>query len=178
MGRVRAFVQDDIPKVAELYWRFLQVQKGSHPSSLENYFQEVFFHNPWVESSIGSLVYEEQHRVVGFLGIVPRPMSLNGKPIRAAFSSSLVVHPDSRLTLAGLKLLMAFLDGKQDLAMTDTSNRLTQRIWAGLGGATAAVYGLQWARPLRPGLYALHAMSRFGKGGLSGAAGHACRFLL
>ncbi|HEY6184721.1 MAG TPA: hypothetical protein VIW67_20930, partial [Terriglobales bacterium] len=80
MGRVRAFVQDDIPKVAELYWQFLQGQKGPHPPRLEGYFREVFFHNPWFDSSMGSLVYEEGRRVVGFQGVVPRPMSLNGKP--------------------------------------------------------------------------------------------------
>lgn len=58
-GRIRALVPDDIPRVAELYWQFLQGQRG----------------------------------VVGFLGIVPRPISLNGKTIQAAFGSSLVVYP-------------------------------------------------------------------------------------
>jgi len=39
------------------------------------------------------------------------------------------------------------------------------------------VYGIQWARALRPGLQVLHAMSRFGKGGFSGACGHGYRIL-
>ena len=178
MGRIRAFVQDDIPSVAQLNWQFLQGQQGLHPPSLEDYFQEVFFHNPWFDGSIQSLVYEEEQRgVVGFLGIVPRPMSLNGKCIQAAFGSSHVVHPDSRSTLAGLKLLTAFMDGKQDLAMTDTANRLSQQLWTAVGGSSSAAYGIKWVRPLRPALYALHMMSRSGKSGLSGAWGHACRIL-
>lgn len=172
MGRLRAFVKDDIPRVAQLYWQFLQSQKGPYPPGLEAYFQQVFFHNPWFDSSIESLVYEQRQRgVVGFLGIVPRPMSMKGKPIRAAFGSSLVVHPESRSSLAGLSLLAAFMNGRQDLAMTDTANRLSQQIWVAMGGSTSAVYGMQWARPLRSGLYALHAISRFGKGGLSAACG-------
>jgi hypothetical protein len=177
MGRIRAFVQDDIPRVAELNWQFLQGQKGPHPSRLEKYFQEVFFNNPWFDSSIGSLVYEEGQRVVGFQGVVPRPMSLNGKPIQAAFGSSLVVHPESRSTLAGLKLVSTLMDGKQDLVMTDTANRISQKVWVGLGGSTSAAYGIQWARPLRPVPYGLYVMSKLGKEGFSGAGGRAGRVL-
>src|SRR5256885_1024538 len=177
MGRIRAFVQDDIPRVAELNWRFLQGQADPHPPRLEEYLRQLFFQNPWFDSSIGSLVYEEGQRVVGFLGIVPRPMSVNGKCIQAAVGGGLVVHPESRWALPGPQLLAAFMDGKQDLAMTDTASALSQQIWVGLGGSTSAAYGLQWARPLRPASYALYAMSRFEREGISGAGGRACRFL-
>lgn len=44
MGRLRAFVKDDIPRVAQLYWQFLQSQKGPYPPGLEAYLQEVFGH--------------------------------------------------------------------------------------------------------------------------------------
>lgn len=152
--------------------------RKAHTPGFEEYFQRVFFHNPWVDSSSEPLVCAEDHRgVVGFLGIVPRPMSMNGKSIQAAFGSSHVVHPESRSTLAGLKLLAAFMDGKQDLVMADTANRLTQRLWAVVGGSSSAAYGMKWVPLLRPGLYALHMMSRPGKSGLSGACGHACQIL-
>jgi hypothetical protein len=177
MGRIRAFLEDDIPRVAELYWRFLQGQKGPHPLSLEKYFQEVFFYSPWFDGSITSLVYEEHGRVVGFLGIVPRPMSVNGKLIQAVFGSSHVVDPENRSSLAGLNLLAAFFKGKPDLALTDTANQLTQQIWVAMGGRTSAVYGLRWARPVRPSLYGLHALSRFGSGGVFGLCGRACGIL-
>ncbi len=177
MGRIRAFVQDDIPRVAELNWQFLQGQTDPHPPSLEEYLRQLFFQNPWFDSSIGSLVYEQGQRVVGFLGVVPRPMSVNGKHIQAAFGSGLVVHPESRWALAGLQLLAAFMDGKQDLAMTDTASALSQQIWVGLGGSTSAAYGLQWAHPLRPGSYALYAMSRYGREGRLGAGSRACQAL-
>jgi len=177
MGRIRAFVEDDIPRVAELNWQFLQGQTGPHPPRLEEYLRQLFFQNPWFDSSIGSLVYEEGQRVVGFLGIVPRPMSVNGKCIQAAVGGGLVVHPESRWALPGPQLLAAFMDGKQDLAMTDTASALSQQIWVGLGGSTSAAYGLQWARPLRPASYALFAMSRFEREGISGAGGRACRVL-
>ena len=175
MGRIRPFVQEDIPRVAELCWQFLQGQRGTHPPGMEGYFRELFFHNPWFDSSISALVYEEgQSQVNGFLGIVPRPMSINGRLVQAAFGSSLVVHPDSRATLAGPKLLAAFMDGKQDLMLTDTSSRLGQQIWVGLGGSTSAEYGLKWARPLRFGLYGLSRISQLGEETLSGSRSRAC----
>lgn len=34
MGRLRAFVKDDNPRVAQLYWQFLQSQKGPYPPAI------------------------------------------------------------------------------------------------------------------------------------------------
>jgi hypothetical protein len=102
-------------------------------------------------------------------------MSSGGKRIEAGVATSLVVDSDSRSTMAGLKLVNWFLSGKQDLAMTDTANRVTQQIWARLGGRAAALYTMHWSRPLRPTLYAMYAASRFGKGRLSGAFALGCK---
>jgi hypothetical protein len=90
-------------------------------------------------------------------------MSLHGKPIEVAVGTSLVVCPDSRSTMAGLELIHSFLSGEQDLAMTDTANDKTQKIWTWLGGSTASSYAMHWSRPLRPALFALYAVSRLGR---------------
>jgi hypothetical protein len=170
MSSVRAFVQEDISQVVVLTWRFLQAENGSPPPSMESYFRELFFHSPFSEKALPSLVYQNEHgRVVGFLGILRRRMSWHGKPIEVAVGTSLVVDPDSRSTMAGVKLIDFFLSGKQDLAMTDTANHTTQQIWTRLGGSTAPLYAMHWSRPLRPALYAAHAVSRFGRGPLSKA---------
>jgi len=173
---VRAFIQDDIPQVAALKWRFLHNGNGSAPPAMESYIRELFFHGPFAEKTLPSLVYENEHgRVVGFMGVLRRRMSSHGKPIEAAVASSLVVDPDSRSTMAGLKLVNWFLSGKQDLAMTDTANQVTQQIWARLGGRTVALYTMHWSRPLRPALYAVYAASRLGKGCLSEAFALGCK---
>jgi len=170
VSRVRTFIQDDIPQVAALKWRFLRHGSGSPPPTMESYFRELFFHGPFSEKTLPSLVYENEHgRVVGFLGILRRRMSLNGKPIEVAVGTSLVVEPDSRSTMAGLKLINCFLSGKQDLAITDTANHLTQQLWTRLGGSKASLYDMHWSRPLRPALYAVYAACRFGRGPVSKA---------
>jgi len=143
---------------------------------METYIRELFFRGPFSEKTLPSLVYENEHgRVVGFLGVLRRRMSLSGKPIEAAVATSLVVDPDSRSTMAGPKLINWFLSGKQDLAMTDTANYVTQQIWARLGGRAVALYTMHWSRPLRPTLYAVYAASRFGKGHLPAAFALGCK---
>jgi hypothetical protein len=143
---------------------------------MEDYFRELFFHGPFSDKTLPSLVYQnERGRVVGFLGILRRWMSLDGRPIKVAVGTSLVVDPNSRSTMAGLKLIAYFLSGKQDLAMTDTANQVTQQIWTRLGGSTASLYGMHWSRPLRPALYAVYAVSQFGRGPLTGAFTLGCK---
>ena len=172
MSRVRAFIEDDIPQVVALKWRFLHNRSGSPPPTLETYIRELFFHGPFSEKTLPSLVYENEHgRVVGFLGVLRRRMSLHGKPIEAAVSTSLVVDPDSRSTMAGLRLMNWFLSGKQDLAMTDTANHLTQQLWIRLGGSKAPLYAMHWSRPLRPAHYAVYAACRSGRSAFSKAFG-------
>ena len=176
MSRVRAFIEDDIPQVVTLKWRFLHNCSGSPTPTMETYIRELFFRGPFSEKTLPSLVYENEHgRVVGFLGVLRRRMSLSGKPIEAAVATSLVVDPDSRSTMAGPKLINWFLSGKQDLAMTDTANYVTQQIWARLGGRAVALYTMHWSRPLRPTLYAVYAASRFGKGHLPAAFALGCK---
>jgi hypothetical protein len=65
-------------------------------------FQKLYFTNPWVNS----LVYEgKSGRIVGFLGVIVRKMSVFGQPIRVAFGGSCVVDPEARSNLAGMRVL-------------------------------------------------------------------------
>jgi hypothetical protein len=161
MGSVRPFVERDIPQVASLTWRFLHGGGGPPPQTMESYFRELFFHSPFSNSALPSLVYEgDRGTIDGFLGVVSRRMSLHGKPIEAAVSTYLIVHPESRSKMAALQLIHSFVSRKQDLAITDTANRLTHKVWTGIGGSTARLYAMHWSRPLRPSLYALYALSR------------------
>lgn len=161
MSPVRPFLENDIREVADLIWRVLHKRDGSSPSVFHSYLRQVFFHSPWYEEDLPSLVYQDPHgKIVGFLGVVPRRMLLRGKPVRVAFGSNFVVDPASRLPLASLHLARTFRSGKQDLTIADSANDLSRKILTGIGFDTAILQSIHWARPLRPSLYGLYGLSR------------------
>src|SRR5713101_1877994 len=101
-GTIRPFSEDDIEQVADLSWRILHHRCGHSPPSLRSYFKELYFRNPWREDALPSLAYEDLNgNLIGFLGVVPRRMTLRDRAVRVACGSTLVVEPASRSTLAG-----------------------------------------------------------------------------
>jgi hypothetical protein len=159
MGHIRTFVEEDIPQVARLHRTVFGPGDRTNSSGLDSYhayFTRVFLDNPARDDALSSLVYQEQDgSIVGFLGVVPRRMSLNGQSLQAAISSVFLVHPACRTSLAAVRLIKAFLDGPQDLSLADEANDLSQRIWEGLGGTTSLLHSIHWTRPLRPARLAL-----------------------
>ncbi len=171
MKRVRPFVREDIPQVADLHRRVFQV--GENPShrpipldlskSYADYFEDIFFQNPWYDEAFPSLVNEESSgRITGFLGIMPRRMSFNRRIITISLSSQFIVDPDSRSELAGVSLLQTHLKGPSDLTLTDEANNISRKLWQALGGDTALLFSIQWTRLLRPGRYAVSLAEKAG----------------
>jgi Acetyltransferase (GNAT) family len=158
---VRPFGEHDIPQVADLFWTVMRGRKGSAPPAVQSFFQQLYFASPWVDSSIPSLVYEgKTGRIVGFLGVIVRKMSACGQPIRVAFGGNFVVDPEARSNLAGTRLLGTYMAGEQDLSQTDSANNVSRNLLEKLGFRTIVPFSIHWARPLRPGHYAVYAVSR------------------
>lgn len=161
-GNVRALDRRDVAPVTELYRNVLG--KGDQASSdpLRARLQSILLDHPWYDDAIPSLVFEDEGgRIVGCIGVMPRPMSFNGRKIIAAVSHSFIVEPGSRSSLAALELARHFLSGPQDLSMAEGSN-VSRRIWELSGGSTSLLYSMSWTRPLRPSRYALAFLSRRG----------------
>ncbi len=161
MGRTRPLTEDDVRSVGELYRTVLGSGNGRSAAELDGYLREILCRHPWIDPSLPSLVYEEDGRIVGCLGVMPRRMSIAGLPIQAAVSHSFMVAPSSRASLAGLELGKAFLSGRQDLSLAEGGDR-SRRLLQGFGGTTALLYSLHWTRPLRPSRYALSFLRRRG----------------
>jgi len=155
---VRPFTEEDIPQVADLHGEVFGFKDETAPELLRayrTYLIDVFLNNPWRDERIGPLVHEAgDGKITGFLGVIPRRMSMNGRAVVGAVCSDFCVDPRSR-GLAGLKLMSAFLSGPQDLSIADEANDASRKIWEGLGGTTSLLYSIRWTRPLRPAQLAL-----------------------
>ena len=154
MGNIRSFVAQDIPQVARLHHEVFKTGSRLNASWLNEYrgyFTNVFLEGPTADPSLPSLVFEEDDgTIAGFLGVVPRQMTMKGRRIQAAISSQFIVAPATRSGLVAVRLARAFLEGPQDLSISDEANDISRKIWEGLGGVTALWHSLYWTRPLRP----------------------------
>jgi hypothetical protein len=150
-GEVRPFRRADARDVEALWRRCFPRDPPPAPGQLE----AVFLDNPWRAPDLPSLVHtDEQGRPIAFLGVIPRPMALDGAPLRAATSTRLMVDPDRR-GLAAFRLLQTFLAGPQDLSLADFATAASRVLWERLGGMVAVRYSLEWYRPLTPARAAL-----------------------
>ncbi|MGB7762204.1 MAG: hypothetical protein WBL61_20390 [Bryobacteraceae bacterium] len=118
--------------------------------SLQNYFREIFFGNPWVTPEIPALVYLEKGKVVGFLGVIPRPMEFRGRRIRAAVGTQFIVEKETYRGPAAFDLLRRLFRGPQELTFTDGSGESAAQVWTALGARVARLYSFNWIRFLRP----------------------------
>jgi hypothetical protein len=130
-------------------------------AALQDYFDKIFFHNPWYDDSIPSLVYQNgDGKIIGFLGVVPRRMIFRDIPINVAISFHFMVEPESRSTLAGVHLLRTFFSGPQDLSLTDGAGDVGRKVWEMVGGVSVPLYTQRWTRILRPSRQVLDLLSR------------------
>jgi len=162
-------VEADLDAVTALHRRSF----GPSPmpqESLRPYLRELFFRHPWQDERVPSLVYEEgSGELVGCLGVMPRPMTVDGRPILAAVSHNFMVDPERRSSMAGIELMKALFAGPQDLSLAE-GNDASRRLWTALGGTTSLLYSIRWTQPLRPARHALSVLARRGHLGRAAAA--------
>jgi hypothetical protein len=154
--------EDDLPEVVRLYERVFRRGAAGSARPVGEYLREILFGNPWLNEALPSLVYEDAPgRIVGSLGVMPRDMILEGRPIRAAISHTFMVQPGSRTNLAALALARAFVTGSQDLSLAEGGGP-SRRILERFGGSTSLLLSLRWTRPLRPSRHVLSILKRRG----------------
>lgn len=151
MSPVRSFRSSDLEAVAGLHWRSFSRGRGPAPNALQTYFAEIFLKSPWQDPERASLVYENgRGHIVGFLGVIPRPMEMDGKAITATLDTQFMVDPEAG-GLVAFELVRQLFHGSQDVAFSDENHDKTKAVWERLGGKSVPILSLRWTRILRPG---------------------------
>jgi hypothetical protein len=148
MGRVRNLVESDISQVTSLH-RAIYGEEAPR-EDLERFLGDIFLRHPWVDDDVSSLVYEDARgRIVGVLGAMRRPMTIDGRRLRAVVTHDFMVEQQSRATMAALELMKSMSECHHDLRLCDGNDR-SRALWEALDGNTAYGHSLRWVRPLRP----------------------------
>src|SRR6266571_4267086 len=155
MAAIRVFAEDDVPGVVALFARSYPENRWASQAACESYFREMLCNNPWCDLHVPSWVAEQDNRICGFYGVMPRRMVLRGRPIRTAVGCQFMVDPGKHRSLVMLQLVKALLSGPQDLTLVDGANDQVRRIWSAIGVTASLLYSLHWTRPLRPARYVL-----------------------
>lgn len=153
---IRACTSEDIPAVARIFQKTYRNPRKPAPESLEACLRELFFGHPWHDPELSSRVYIAPDGTVGgYIGVVPLKMSYRGQPVRAAVPTSLAVERPGQNPLAGATLVRAFLNGPQDISISEPANHLSVGMWKRLGGQSVASESMEWLRVFRPAGLAL-----------------------
>ncbi|MCW5715712.1 MAG: hypothetical protein KIT43_14465 [Bauldia sp.] len=151
MSEIRTFGPDDVPAVAAMFQRTFRDRAVPAPASLAQHIGDVFLRHPWYDPEVASRVHVSDAGVVnGFIGILPLPLVVGERRLRSGMAGSLMVEDPSKDPLAGARLLRSFLNGPQDISLSETANLLSQRMWERLGGTTVTGLSLDWMRVFRP----------------------------
>lgn len=148
--------------MVRLHRRVFGTDRKHKHMSLDEHLANVFFDHPWKDARYPSLAYcDDCGRLAGCIGVMPRPMTLNGAHVMAAISHNFMVDPDARSSMAAIQLVREFLAGKQDVSICE-GNEASRRIWESCKGKVSLVYSLCWVQPLRPASYVLRFLERRG----------------
>jgi hypothetical protein len=166
---VRPFAEGDLTAVAAMWLRAFR--REGDPGEVARYFREVFLEGPGGGEGVRSLVHEDgRGGIGGFVGALPRAMLFEGRPLRAAVATQLMVDPGPRRAFVAFDLLRALFAGPQELTFSDGSNDASRAVWERTGGEVALLHCLEWTRVLRPAGYMQHRLARRlgGPGALAG----------
>ena len=154
--RVREFTAQDAAAVAALYARTHPESTWPSEAACAAYFRDLLLQNPWRDAQMPSWVAEEQARIVGFFGVLPRRMRFHERVVRVAVGCQLMVDAEHRRSFAALELMKRFFSGPQDLSIADGANDASRRCWEACGGLTSQLHTLHWVRLLQPARGLLH----------------------
>lgn len=163
-GSIRPFTAEDAPIVASIVLRAFQHTDRTPPQGMVDYIREVYLQKPWYDPEIASRVFVRPNgRIIGFVGVTPLPMIVDGRRIRTAMTSSLSVDDRVADPMIGPRLLRDVRSGPHEAVLSDRSNEIAVSLSKSLKSHVFRDYSLDWFKVLRPGALAVDRIAeRFG----------------
>lgn len=158
MSLIRAATSGDAEEISNLFWKSFRDGAQGKTDELSAYLKALYL-NSEATPGISSLVHDDNGRVTGFLGVYPVPMLFKQRPVTAAICGSIAVLDPQKDPMVGARLVKSFLNGPQDLSLSETANKISYALWTGSGGSALLDYSMKWHRPIFPLGYALHMVS-------------------
>jgi hypothetical protein len=146
---VRPLVREDLDGLVALHRASFGT--GAHPeAAVRRLLGEIFFNLPWSDPTLRCLGhFLPDGTLVGAIGVMPRPMTFEGKPIRAMVSHNFMVHPEHRRGLTAINLMRKVFELEPDLILSEGTEP-ARRIWESMGGQVVGSRSTRWLRVLRP----------------------------
>ncbi len=156
MTEIRSLTAEDIPAVAKIFQKVFRNPKDPPPAGLIQCMNELFFEHPWRDPEISSKVYITPEGVIGgYIGVIPLRMNINGRVLRAAAPTTIAVAEPARNPFAGAQLLRTFLNGAQDISVSEPINPIAIGMWEKFGARAATSESMEWTAIHRPASFAL-----------------------
>ncbi len=152
MNGIRTLTPADVSSVISLHrlvWGAAAALSETEFATYQNWLKSVFLRPSIAGGESPSLVYEDDGKIIGFLGVVERQVTLNGRAYRAISTSNLSVHPMHR-GLVGLQLLRNSLDRCGDMAFVDEVEDRPRELLERMGYVVSPAQSVRWMLPLRP----------------------------
>jgi hypothetical protein len=155
---VRSLVPRDLDQVVALHRAAFGT--GGHPEeAVRRLLDEIFFKHPWPDPTMPCLGhFLADGTLVGAIGVMPRPMTFMGTPIRAMVSHNLMVHPAHRRGLTAINLMRQVFGYEPDLIVSEGTEP-ARRLWESMGGHVIGSRSTRWLRVLRPAGLLAHTAS-------------------
>lgn len=148
---IRPIKSEDIPQLVVLLIKNFPFLANKDEKSVSVDLEEVLFFNPWKNTEMPSLVYEESNgKIKGFIGISPRTMNFRGETITVAITHNLFIEPGKYSGLVAAKFFKSVIHGPQDLVVSGSAGNNSKMMWKRNGGYIAHLYSIGWRIPLRP----------------------------
>jgi predicted N-acetyltransferase YhbS len=153
MRGVRVLTASDIDQVAELHNLVFLPSRPMTPQLRQRYrdwLDTVFINNPTRVAGFDALVFENEGKIVGFIGVVGRRFTLRGQTYTGTLHSNFIVHPDHRGRGVGGTLFQAYLASPRDFAFVDEVGESNRPLHERLGMTVSLAQSVRWVLPLRP----------------------------